>query len=170
MILELLEEVKEQTGVRYVCHWKNNQLLVNDYGTNEHTYFFGECATMSTNNKVSIHDLVTKVKIIGSADDEGRTYVESVVEGDQSFGVLQKIVVRYDNTTLDEATKEAEEYIKKNGKPEETIVVDCCDVPFLRKGDKVKVGAGNLVGDFWVLGVSHRGTDRKMELTLERCE
>lgn len=42
------------------------------------------------------------------------------------------------------------------------------DVPQIRKGDKIKVAAGNLSGFFYVKGVSHSATERTMEMELKR--
>lgn len=170
MILEVLEEIKDKCGGNYVCHWKNDSLTVNSYGSNQNTYIFGEHCTMSTHHKISIHDLVTRVKVIGNADDDGRYPVEAVVDGDQSFGVLQKIIVRDTDKTVSDAIAEAETYLEKHQKPEETINLTTVDLPFLRKGDVVSVSAGDLMGDFYILGVSHNATKRTMELTLESKE
>lgn len=60
--------------------------------------------------------------------------------------------------------------LREHEKPDETITVVTVDIPFLRKGDLVSVCAGDLVGDFYILGVSHNGTKRQMTLTLERKE
>ncbi len=170
MILEVVEEVKEKCGGHYVCHWKDEVLTVNPFGTNANIYLFAEKCTMSTSHKISIHDLVTRVKVMGNADDDGRTPVEAVVDGDQSFGVMQKIIIRDTDKTVAEAMADAETYLREHEKPDETITVVTVDIPFLRKGDLVSVCAGDLVGDFYILGVSHNGTKRQMTLTLERKE
>lgn len=170
MILEVLEEVKEKCGGHYVCHWKDNTLTVNPFGTNSSIYLLGETCTMSTSHKISIHDLVTRVKVLGNADDDGRTAVEAVVDGDQEFGVMQKIIIRDTDKTIAEATAEAETYLRKHEVPEETITVTTVDIPFLRKGDIVSVCAGDLIGDYYILGVTHNATKRQMTLTLESKE
>lgn len=170
MILEVLEEVKEKCGGNYVCHWKDEALTVNPYGTNAQIYLLGEKCTSSTNHKISIHDLVTRVKVVGNADDEGRTAVEAVVDGDQTFGVMQKIIVRDTDKTLADAMAEAETYLREHEIPEETITVTSVDIPFLRKGDLISVCAGDLIGDYYILGTTHNATKRQMTLTLERKE
>jgi hypothetical protein len=63
---------------------------------------------------------------------------------------------------------EANTVIKDRGKPEEIIQANFPDLPFLRKGDRIEVQAGNLKGFFFIEGVSHNGTTRRMMLTLER--
>jgi hypothetical protein len=111
---------------------------------------------------------VTRVKIYGKADDDGRRGVEAAVDGDQSFGVLQRIILRDADKDIAAANAEAQALIDENGKPDETIQLNSPDVPFLRKGDKVEVAAGNLIGGFIVLGVSHTATTRMMTMTLSR--
>lgn len=168
MILELLEEVKGNSGQSYVCHYKDNALTVNPLGQNVSTYVFSEYVTFSTDHKLDLMSLVSRVKVIGNADDEGRSLVEAVVDGDQSFGVLQKILVRDSDKCICDAKAQAENYLKEYGSPSETISVVAVDVPFLRKGDVVAVSAGDLLGEFYILGVSHDGMEKKMSLRLEK--
>lgn len=170
MILEILEEVKDQTGVPYVCLWADDMLVVKDYGTDPDIFFIGEHATFSTKHSLSLDELVTRVKVMGNGDNEGRTPVEAVVDGDQSFGILQKIITTDSEKTLAEVTAEAEKYLEEYEKAQETVDLTCLDIPFLRKGYHVQVSAGDLVGTFRVLGVSHLATDKEMDLTLERVE
>lgn len=56
----------------------------------------------------------------------------------------------------------------KKGKPEETITISTIDVPLIRKGDKIKLYAGNLSGYFYVEGINHNGFSKKMDMELER--
>lgn len=170
MILELLEDVKKNSGESYVCHWKEGELLVARFGCNSSVYLFSEENTMSTSHSISMDQLVTKVKIMGNVDDDGRSFVEAVVEGNQEFGLLQKIIVRDNNTTLGEVTAEARAYLQQYDTPEELVSVVVPDVPFTRKGDRISMNAGNLIGDFYVLGVCHDAVLRKMSLNLLRCE
>ena len=91
-----------------------------------------------------------------------------MAEGDTRFGVLQEVVLRDSNTTLGDAMAEAREIINRRGEPERTINWRGQDLPFLRKGDKVEVKAGSLIGFFYVESVAHNGETRLMELTLSR--
>lgn len=170
MVVKLLEQVRNRYGERYVVSWKEGALRVEPYGTNADVYMLEEICTISTENRVSIHDLVTKVKIIGNADDEGRTFVEAVVNGDQTFGVMQKIMVRHNNTTLWEVKQEAEVYVNEHDTPEEFIALTAPDVPFMKKGDFVSVCAGNISANCYILGVCHQATKKQMVLTLVRSE
>ena len=64
--------------------------------------------------------------------------------------------------------EEAQNILKEKGKAEENISISTIDVPMMRKGDKVKVFAGNLSGYFIVEGITHNGFEKTMELELER--
>ncbi len=169
MIIGLLEEVRQKTGEKYIAQYRDGKLLIQAYGTNSTVYRFDTANTISTNDKITINNLVTRVTILGKQDDDGRAPVDAVVDGDTRYGVLQEIMRRDGDKTLDAVKAEANNLIKDRGKPEETIQITVPDLPFLRKGDKVEVSAGNLIGFFFVVGVTHNGTVRQMTLTLERA-
>ncbi len=168
MIIKLLEEVRQQTGTSYTAIYKDGKLVIADYGTNEDVYLINYPCTISTSDKLSMNNLVTRVKILGKADDDGRSSVEAVIDGNLDFGVLQEVIRRDEDKDIGKAKAEAEQTLKERGKPEESIVVTSVDLPFLRKGDMAEIQAGNLSGMFYVLGVSHNATMKQMSMTLKR--
>lgn len=170
MMTELLDEVKSKTGSRYAALYKGGKLVVCGYGSNTDVYLFDYPCVINTSDKLSMDNLVTRVKILGKADDDGRSSVEAVVDGDLDFGVLQDVIIRDEDKTLADAKAEAQETLKENGTPEESITVTAADLPFLRKGDAVEMQAGNLIGVFYVLGVSHDAPSKQMTMTLRRKE
>jgi len=169
MIVGLLEEVRQKTGVKYIIYFKDGQLQIADYGSNSPIDKFDTQNTMSTSDKLTINNLVTRVKIIGKQDDVGRSSVDAIVDGDTRYGVLQEIIRHDSDKTLDAVMAEANALIKTRGKPEESIQINVPDLPFIRKGDKIEVEAGNLIGFFFVEGVTHNGTTRQMTPTLTRA-
>jgi len=170
MIIELLEEVRKKTGEKYIAYFRDGKLVITGYGTNTDVYRFDFLSTVSTDDKLTINNLVTQVKIIGKEDKSGRAPVEDTIVGDTRFGVLQEIVRRDANKKLSDVKAEAQTIINDRGKPEETIQVDSPDVPFLRKGDKIEMGAGNLLGFFYLEGVTHTAQSRQMTMTLSRSK
>ena len=168
MIIGLLNEVSEKTGKKYVLYYKDNQLVIKGYGTNRPVYLLDRNGTVSTNNKLTINNLVTKVKVFGRQDDADRSQIEAIVEGDLSFGVLQDVLLRDNNKTLAEAKAEANVILKNRGSPEEMIKWNGPDLPFLRKGDVVEIKAGNLLGFFYIESIIHFGYTKHMMLTLIR--
>lgn len=170
IIISLLEEVRRQTGERYAAYYKDGKLTVSGYGRNKEIYRLDSRNTFSTSDKLSIDNLVTRVKILGKADDEGRSDVEATVDGNLKFGILQEIVRRDADKDLGSAKADAQTILKERGKPEEAIQVNAPDLPFMRKGDLVEVSAGNLIGMFYVIGVSHDGKQKTMAIRLRRKE
>ena len=169
VIIKLLEEVRQQTGERYVALYKDGALTVSAYGTNSDVYVFDTLNTISTSDKLSMSSLVTRVKIIGKEDNQDRSSVEAVVDGDMRFGILQEVIKRDNDKSIGAAKAEAQATLKERGQPEESIMLNSPDLPFLRKGDAVEVAAGNLIGKFHVLGVSHNATQRQMTMTVRRA-
>lgn len=168
MIIELLDEVKKQKHAGYVMLYRDGTLEINGYGNNSDMYKFGSMITISTEDKLTQNNLVTRVKVLGKADDEGRSSVDAVVNGNLEYGVLQEIVIRDQDKELGTAKQEAQDILDERGEPEETVLATAPDVPFIRKGDAVEMHAGNLIGIFYVLGVSHDAFSRQMTMTLER--
>ena len=168
MINELLKEVYQQTGVKYIAYFRDGKLQIIGYGNNSIIYRFGDRETISTDNKLTINNLVTRVKIIGKANDEGRSPVEAVIDGDLRFGVLQEIILRDSDKSIADAKAEAASTLKERGKPEEQITVHAPDVPFLRRGDEVYIWAGNLQRYFYILGISHNASRKDMTMSLRR--
>lgn len=168
MIIRLLDEVKSQTGSRYIAIYKDGKLHINAYGTNTDVYLFGGNCIISTTDKLTIDNLVTRVKILGKADDDGRSCVDAVIDGKLEFGVLQEIVLRDSDKDIAAASAEAQTLLSERGEPEESIMATAPDLPFLRRGDAVEMAAGNLTGVFYVKGVSHNADRKQMTMTLMR--
>ncbi len=168
MIKELLDEVHQQKNKDYIALYRDGKLEINSYGTNEDVYVLEPSDSISISNKLSLDSLVTRVKVLGKADTEGRASVEAVVDGKIEFGVLQEIVQRDNDKDLSKAKAEANTIISEKGTPTETITMTAPDLPFMRKGDAVAVRAGNMDGMFYILGISHNATQRQMTLTLKR--
>ncbi|MCI8843887.1 MAG: hypothetical protein HFF08_07245 [Oscillospiraceae bacterium] len=168
IIISLLNEVRQQTGERYVIYYKDGKLTVSGLGKNKEVYRLDSRNTISTSDKLSIDNLVTRVKILGKADDDGRSNVEATVDGNLKFGVLQEVIRRDVDKDLGSARADAQTILKERGKPAEEIRVNAPDLPFMRKGDLVEISAGNLIGMFYVMGVSHDAKQKTMEMRLLR--
>lgn len=168
MITELLDEVRKQSDRRYIVLYRDGSLEVNGYGNNTDVYVFNTKNTFSTSDSFNMDNLVTRVKVMGKSDDDERSSVDAVVDGNLEFGILQEIVQRDSDKDLSEAQAEADTILNERGKPEEEIIVNVPDLPFLRKGDAVEMAAGNLLGTFLTLGVTHNAAEQTMTLTLLR--
>ena len=69
-------------------------------------------------------------------------YAQDVESPDQVAG-RQEIIKRDNDKSIGAAMAEAQAALKERGKPEESILLNSPDLPFLRKGDAVEVAAGN---------------------------
>ena len=169
IILKTLKEADRHLNKRSVAIFVGETLVIREKGKNEDVYVFGaDKNTVRTNYRITKDNLVTRVKVLGKMNKVGQAKVEATVDGKTQFGILQEIVYRDGNTTIAEAKKEANDILYERGKPQEHITVECLDVPDIRKGDKVKIVAGNLDGYYYVKGVLHNATDRMMTMEGER--
>lgn len=172
MTADVLDLVKDRTGAKYVILSKKDVMCVNGVGSNATVYAFkaGQNA-MQTRSEWTKDGMITKVVILGKADDNERQAVEATVAGNTSgYGTLQKVITRDSNTTLADAKTEANNIIKKNGKPTIEYELRAVDVPWIRKGDKVKVTADNLPKSYFIVKSVDRSITNKskdMTLTLE---
>ena len=164
----VLDEAQTKLDSEYVMLMEKEVLMIRKKGSNQDVYYFHGKNVESTKDHLTLQGLVTKVLVYGKSEEEQRPPLLETVNGNLDYGTLQEIVTKDSNKTLDDAKKEAQNILKEKGKPEETINVSTVDVPMMRKGDKIKLGAGNLSGYFFVEGVTHNGFEKTMEMELER--
>ncbi len=170
-LTQILEKVRKQTGDRYVVRSEQDVMKILNVGTNTTVYKLKSKTNVITeSSEVTMDGMITKVLVLGKADDDGQSPIEAVVTGETDvYGVLQKIQNKNETTSLDDAKKEAEQTIKDSGKPTRTFEVEAMDIPWIKLGDKVTVAAGNALGDFIVTGITHsiRDDEKTMRVTLE---
>lgn len=164
----VLDEAQTKLDSKYVMLFEKDTLFIRKKGSNTDIYYFHGKNVESTTNRLTLQGLVTKVLVYGKSEEDKRPPLLKTIDGDLDYGVLQEIVTKDSNKTLEDAEKEAQNILKEKGKPEETITVSTIDVPMMRKGDKIKLVAGNLSGYFIVEGVTHNGFEKTMEMELER--
>ncbi len=169
-ITSVLDEAETKLDSKYVALMEKDILTIKAKGENENIFVFNTHNVINTKDKLSLQKLVTKVIIVGKAEDDKKTPLISSVNGKIEYGILQEIVTKDTNKSLEDVKKEAENILKEKGKPEETIDVLSVDVPIIRKGDKINLNAGNLKGYFIVEGVSHNASKRTMNMELVRYE
>lgn len=168
---DILDLVKDRTGKKYTILSDKDVMWVKQVGQNSTVYKIeaGKNAIRTTSS-CTMDGMITKVIILGKADKQDRRPVEATVEGETSkYGTLQKIITRDENTTLADSKKEGDSIIKEDGKPKWEYEVEAPDIPWIRKGDKVDVRAGDLTGFFIVTGIDRdiKNTKKTMILTME---
>lgn len=168
ILIQLLDDAVKKGGSKCVIRASKGKVSVIPKGSNKTIYHFDEDTNATlTRDKISTVDLVTRVKVVGKEDSEGRQPVEAVLDGLTQHGIRQRIQNRSEDDTLANATSAAQEILDTQGKPTRTIVLESPDVPPIRKGDKIHAKAGTLNGYYIVKSVRHDAANRSMSMELE---
>lgn len=165
---DILDPVKKRTGKKYVVLSDKDTMYVKPVGSNTTIYHFiaGKNVT-STTSGWTMDGVITKVIIVGKADDNDREPIEATVSGKTSeYGTLQKIQDRDENTSLADAKLEAKNTINENGEPKWEYEITAPNIPGIRKGDKVYVSAGDIIGHRIVTGIDRTISNSKHEMIL----
>lgn len=169
-ILETLDKAKKRIGGAPVATFAGGTLTIQKAAYNKTIYHFKATeSAMMTSERMTMDGLVTKVAIYGAESEDDRRQVEAVVNGKTEYGTLQDVVLRTSTSSLSDAKKEAQTILQEDGSPKRTINAEVPDVPEIRKGWKIRVDAGSLIGYFIVKGVTHDATARSMSLELKRA-
>ena len=168
MIYSVLNEAKKKGSGKWIVRSKQGKIDVIRPGQNTSIYVFSAYTNVeSIEDRQDIEDLVTRVKIIGAEDSEGKAPVVATLDGRTEFGILQEVVYQRQYDTPAAAKSAAGDILKERGKPRKGRKVIAPDLPFLRRGDKVKVEAGTLIGYYIVSSVTHNATNRIMVMEVE---
>ena len=168
---DILDLVKKRTNKKYVILSEKDTMVVKPVGSNSTIYHFvaGKNVT-ATASGWTMDGIITKVVITGKADDDDREPIEATVSGNTGeYGTVQRLQSRNENTSLADAKIEAKNTIDENGKPKWEYEIKAPDIPWIRKGDKIYVSAGDIVG-YRIIKETNRTIDQKtkeMTLTLE---
>ncbi len=169
---DILDIVKDRCGKKYVILCEKDTIYIKTVGTNATVYKIaaGENA-VSTRSRNSMDGVVTKVVIYGKADKQDRMPVDATLsKNTAAYGTLQKIITRSENETIEDAKEEAQNILKENSTPKVTYEVQAPDIPWIRKGDKIYVNAGDISNKYLIVtdierSISSRG--KKITLELE---
>lgn len=168
ILIQLLDDAVKKGGAKCVIRASKGKVSVIPKGSNKTIYHFDEDTNATlTRDKISTVDLITRVKVVGKEDSEGRQAVEAVLDGLTQYGIRQSIQNRSEDDTLASAKSAAQETLDEFGKPTRTIVLEAPDVPTIRKGDKIHVRAGTLNGYYITKSVRHDAANRSMSMELE---
>lgn len=165
---DVLDLVKQRKGKKYVVLSEQDTMHVKPVGSNTTIYHFlaGKNVTRTASGW-TMDGVITQVVILGKADKNDREPVEATVSGKTSeYGTLQKIQSRSDNTTLADAKAEAKKTIDENGTPKWEYEITAPDIPWIRKGDKVYVSAGEISGYKIVVDIDRTIEGKRADMTL----
>lgn len=168
---DILNLVKKRTKKKYVIQSEKDIMVVKPVGSNSTIYqFIAGKNVVKTASGWTMDGVITKVIITGKADDNDREPIEATVSGNTSeYGTVQRILHRNENTSLADAKIEAQNTIDEDGKPKWEYEITAPDIPWIRRGDKIYVEAGDIAG-YRIITEIDRTIDnktREMTLTLE---
>lgn len=167
MLLEVLDDARKKGAGQYILRTEKGYADVVEKGSNTTVYVFRTNITKSVSTSISTAGLVTRVKVIGKADDEGNSGVEAVLDGETKYGVHQRIYTRGSDESLETAKSSAQEILNEDGVIKRKITLQAPDVPFIRKGDLVYVSAGVKDAYYFVKGIRHDCGASSMTLEVE---
>jgi len=165
---KILELAKERGHGKYIIRMNKGKVEVVARGSNPTVYHFSSANnTILTSDRISIENLVTRVKVVGREDSKGFIPVEAVLDGKTEFGIRQRIYQRPQDDSLASAQAAAKKILDEKGSPERTTSIEAPDLPFLKKGDKIYITAGNLSGYFYIKSIQHDLKTRTMQAEVE---
>lgn len=168
MISEVIQQAKKRGAGKWIVRSKLGKLDVVQPGQNSPVYHFGVNYNVAmVEDQRDIESLVTRVKIIGAEDKEGRAPVRATKSGRTEFGILQDLVYERQHDSLSAAKKAADEILDEYGKPRKKRRIIVPDLPFLRKGDMVHITAGTMNGYYIVSSVRRKLKDKTMTLEVD---
>lgn len=166
VILELLDDAAKKGEEKCIIRASKGYTSIIPRGSNKTVYVFEADVTKSVSETLSTEGLVTRVKVVGQADDDGNRSVEATLNGLTNFGVRQRIYTRGSDETLADAKTAAQEILDDEGEVIKEVTVQSPDVPFIRKGDLVYLKVGTSVGNYFVKGIRHDASTYSMTMDL----
>lgn len=168
MLQKILDDVKKKNGGVYFMRAKEGKVEIIPRGTNEEIYHFDELDNaVQASDSFDSNGLVTRVKIVGKTDKEGHQKVEATKDGKTEFGIRQAIIEHQSSKTLKQAEEAAEQLLKEKGALKRKTTLQAPDVPFIRKGDRVRIQAGTVMGYFFIKSIRHNAEDQKMTFEVD---
>lgn len=171
IIIEILEQVKKKTGVKYVIRCEKGTMIIEPFGTNSTIYRLEHSKnTINTSYSTTMDGMITKVLIIGNENKSGQSPNLATVKGNTSkYGTLQEVISKSDDDKLSEVKKEAQQTIKDNGTPKTDISITAISNPYIKKGHKVHIKAANMNNYYYVLGVEQDALKQEMSLEVVKA-
>lgn len=170
ILINLLDDAEKKGSGNHIIRSEKGLVGILPRGSNTTVYVFSVDNTKVLSESVSTENLITRVKVIGQADDDERRSIEAVLDGNTEYGIRQRIYIRGTDETLADAKSAAQEMINRDGKIVKEMSVQSPDVPFIRKGDLVYIASGSLPGYYYVKGIQHDADTYSMTMSLELME
>ena len=172
-IVDVLDKAKRKLKRKYVVRSEKGTCYIKYAGSNQKIYEIKRKENaISSSSELSMDNVITQVIIVGKAEDEeSAPPIERTLTGDtDKYGVLQKVIRKSSDDEDDTSDEDAEWYLDEYGKPKLEFDTTAIDIPFLHKGDKVRVVAGDIDLFYIVLSVVHNALTKTMNITAERTD
>lgn len=165
---DVLDTVQKHFGKKYLIRSEKDKVWIKQLGSNETIYKITKANNATEVRRyITMNGVTTQVKIIGKASDDDKTPVEATISGDtETYGTLQKIISRSEDTTLEASKWEARNIIAEEGKPKWEHDVKAVDIPWIRKGDKVDISTDTMSGRFIVESINREISNRGKTMSL----
>ena len=167
IILSLLDDAVKKGGEKCILRETQGKASVVPWGGNRTVYVFEPDNMQAVSRSVSTADLITRVKVVGQTDDDGKHSVQAVLNGLTRYGIRQRIYTRGSDESLSDAELAAQEILDTDGKIKREMSVQAPDVPYIRKGDQVYFRNGQESGYYYVKGIRHNADVYSMSIDLE---
>ena len=107
--------------------------------------------------KVTMDDIVTKIKIYGEAKKKSIPKLASMSKNTLKFGTIQEIMDKDKKEKLSKIKKQAQKKLKSSAKVKYEYIVTAISNPKIKRGDTVYVGCGTagLKGNKTVKSITH---------------
>lgn len=170
IITDILDDAMKKGVEKCLVSSDKGTVKIHPCGDNSPIYCFEADNSESITHTLSTSGMVTRVKVVAQADDEGRSSVEATLNGLTEYGIRQKIYTRDKDATLAEAQSAAQAILDEDGTVQETISVQATDIPWIKKGDVIHISADSLDGYYYVLGISHDIDTMSMTMQVKKAE
>lgn len=170
IIMDVLDDAEKKGAGKYILRDNKGYAEIVELGCNTTVYVFQADNTQSVSHSISTADLVTRVRVLGQADDDGKSSVEATINGDTKYGIRQRIYTRGKDESTADANSAAQEILDDNGTVADDITVQALDIPFIRKGDLVYMMTGVSNDYYYVTGIRHDCDSFTMTMDLEKAK
>lgn len=170
IMLELLDDAAKRGEEKCMIRATKGYTSVIPRSSNKTVYVFKTDNTQSFSQSVSTANLITRVKVVGQADDDGKRSVDATLNGETKYGIRQRIYTRGSDESLSDANSAAQEILDGEGKIEKKMTVQSPDVPFIRKGDLVYIMSESVSDYYYVKSIQHNADAYSMTMELEYAE
>ena len=167
IILEFLDDARKKGEEKCIIRASKGKTSIIPRGSNTDIFVFQADNSQMIGQTVSTSNLVTRVKVVGKADDDGQRSVEATLNGLTKYGIRQRIYTRGSDESMKDAKSAAKEILNNEGAIEKEMTVQSPDVPYIRKGDLVYIISGTAKDYYYVKSIQHNAEQYSMTMDVE---